>query len=277
MRYDYVLMAFPLIVATVLPPLIPSALSAPIIFLADADTTVRRDFDIRENDNYGLDPRLIVGGNRFATGIPFGGADGMRSLIRFDLSAISGPIRDATLTLTVNLPRGEAVRLDVHRILDSGPLTPWIEGNGDESGTTPGAVDTDSSFGVAWSGEGDNPAADAQNNQTQPNFDPAPVATVLLDVSLIQPGSTVTWDITSLVNDWVSGTVPNFGITLRDSLSTEGTWSFVDFGSREGEQFSQGAIVGPRLVLFTVPEPGNLALLGLVLVVFGFARRHKLH
>jgi hypothetical protein len=84
----------------------------------------------------------------------------MRGLIRFDLSGIpSLPLISATLELTFQgfpNPPDQPFTVDVHRIVDSGDLTPWIEGNGTEISPFPqGCTDQDAAYGVAWLGAGD--------------------------------------------------------------------------------------------------------------------------
>lgn len=233
----------------------PASSNKSLVLPAQADAAVRTDLDVRRNDNYGCEPTLIVGTSRGGGGIPFGGPDAMRSLIRFDLSSIvQGRVTSARLELTFaafdNGLTTSVYQVDVHRIVDSGSRTPWVEGNGAEFlPTPPGCVGTDPSFGVAWAGAGDNPDPDAANNTTQPDFDPAVIATATVSQATALPGDVFQWDITPVVQGWLNGTFPNFGLVLRD-ITADGSFRGVRFGSREAKIFNvPGAVDGPRLVL----------------------------
>jgi len=263
-----------MLLLSVLLSFLPMSARADVIISASADTLIRTDLDIRSNDNHGQNQYLMVGTGRGGGGIPWGGADAIRSLIRFDLSEFVGPIGHAYLRLTVmgyDLGTPLTVyNVDVHRILPAPPLTPWLEGNGYEGpnssmiGAPPGAVWVDQAFGVAWAGAGDNPAADAANNTTQPPFELERVARATVRQATDGPGSVIQWDITDLVNAWISGE-PNEGILLRDP-TTDNDFHALLFWSREGllYHFPQ-ALDGPTIVITQepsiVPEPSSLALL----------------
>jgi hypothetical protein len=234
----------------------------------EADAFVRTDLSIRANDNYGLSQYLIVGTGREPDGEP----DAMRSFIRFDLSDLSAPIARAILAMNVatydNGTPDSVYQIDVHRVLPAQPLTPWNEGNGYEGpnssliGAPPAAVWVDEAHGIAWSGAGDNPDADAANNTTQPPFDPQRVATAVVHQNTDGPGTLIEWDVTDLVNLWISGE-PNEGMVLRDT-TTDGTFRGVVFWSREGLLYDfAGAQAGPRLLI--VPEPDQVLLLATIL------------
>ncbi len=214
---------------------------------AEADSHVRADLSDRENDNYGCHEFMTVGTNRVGT------PDAMRALIRFDLQAIppKSSIKTARLTLTVhsfdNGTPSSTYTVNIHRIVDSGPRTPWQEGNGAERTPQPsGCVWVDEASGVAWVGAGDGGDA---NNQTQPDFDPAVVASATVNQGATSPGDTLGWDITALVQEWIDKTSPNHGILLRDT-TTAGLFLFrgVRFGDREGKIHNiPGSVDGPRL------------------------------
>ena len=235
--------------------------------LAEADTYIRTDLDERRNDNYGRQNFLEVGTSRGGGGTILGDPDAMRALIRFDLTDVPAddPLVNAALELTVDSydqgSSSSVYTLDVHRIVDSGRLTPWVEGNGFEgplgdplniSDAPPLSANVNNAFGVAWEG------IDA-NNQNQPAFDPAVSASAVIDQGVDGPGDVIRWDITTLVQDWLNGRVPNFGIMLRD-VTTDGTFRGVRFGAREGELFKiPNAVAGPRLVLtFEEEAEGDL-------------------
>lgn len=265
-----------------------------------SDTYVRTDLDVRRNDNYGCDKSIAVGTSRGGGGIPYGEADAMRSLIRFDLTNIYTrlealcadivgrianhkdhfighlgkcgrneiQLESAVLELTLlgapntfdqGLPTS-VYKIDVHRVLDSGPLTPfvtWVEGNGRETiPYTPegsGCEHVDPAFGVAW--EGADELGDA-NNQSVPEFDKEVIASAIIDQAVNQGGDIVQWDITQLVVDWLNGTVPNHGILLRD-VTSDGSFRGVRFGAREGMLFNiyPDAVQGPRLIVEFSEQP----------------------
>ena len=94
------------------------SLAQPIVLPAVADAYIRTDLDIRRNDNYGCQQFVMVGTSRGGGGIPFGGADAMRALIQFDLSAIPpGSVTSAILKLTI---------LDAHRDPVGRNIAVWI-------------------------------------------------------------------------------------------------------------------------------------------------------
>ena len=108
-----------------------------VVLEAEADAHVRTDLDVRANDNYGCQQAIIIGTSRGGGGLEFGEADAMRSLIRFNLSGITAEdVESASLVLTLfgfdNGLSTSVYTVDVHRIVDSGSRTPWIEGNGME-------------------------------------------------------------------------------------------------------------------------------------------------
>jgi hypothetical protein len=235
-----------------------------VVLDAVADTTTRTDLNARRNDNYGCDWFIVVGGSRGGGGIPDGGADGIRTLIQFDLAGIDRPVVDAKLELTVgtyfsfSAPEVlQVYNVDVHRVVDSFPLTPWIEGNGVEGyleDPIPGCVGVDAANGVAWVGASDGGDT---NNQTQPDFDPTVEASAVLDENTSGAGSVFQWDLTDLVAGWAMGAVPNFGIVLRD-VTTDGTFRHVFFGAREGRIYEDvipddRVQDGPRLVITLGP------------------------
>ncbi|RPH56355.1 DNRLRE domain-containing protein, partial [bacterium] len=220
-------------------------LAQPIALQAIADASVRTDLDVRRNDNYGCEAFLLVGTSRGGGGLPFGGADAMRALIQFDLSAIpSGSVTNAILELTIFDPpydNGQSTSVytvNVHRV-----LAPWMEGNGNEVSPPSGCTGTDPADGMAWAGAGDNADPDAANNQTQPPFDPTVIATAVVNQDTNVAGDVIHFDVTSLAQAWVNGTVPNHGILLRD-LTSDGSFRGVLFGAREESEEDN-----PRLVV----------------------------
>lgn len=214
---------------------------------ASADTLVRTDVNLRRNDNYGCEGGLMVGTGRGGGGIPWGGPDAMRSYVRFALPAVSAAeVLRAELQFTVvsfNQGTGSSIfTLNAHRVIDSAPRTPWLEGNGTTNPTPPaGCVDVDQASGMAWEG------LDA-NNQSQPDFDATAAATTTATQGTTLPGDLVRWDVTSLVRAWLAGGWPNLGLVVRDPTS-DGSFRELYFASRErGEPYA-----GPRLVLTIAP------------------------
>ncbi|MCA9752658.1 MAG: DNRLRE domain-containing protein [Gemmatimonadetes bacterium] len=214
-----------------LPAFLASGASAQLVELAPvADTDVNTSLDARRNDNYGCDPILNVAGSRGGGGIPYGGADGIRILLQFDLSTVSAPIGLAELELHLSDFRNDTsaqdFAIDVHRVTEA-----WEEGDGNESPPHPGGCQgVDPASGVAWVGAGDGGDA---NNQTQPAFDPAIESTLSFNsLDATGPGTAYVWDVTTLVNGWITNQYPNHGMMLRD-VTTDGSYKDVGFASRE--------------------------------------------
>lgn len=230
-----------------------------ITLSAEADTSVRTDLDVARNDNRGCEWVLYVGTGRGGNGQPYGAPDAMRTLVRFDMSALPAGdvVERAVLELTVSgydngLPTS-VYNVDVHRIVDSGALTPWLEGNGLHSPgpNVPQCVGVDPAFGVAWSGVGDG---GDDNNLSQPGFDPTVLASAVVNQATDGAGTVVRWDVTSLARAWADGTISNQGVMLRD-VTTDGSFRGVLFGSREAlaYEFPNG-VAGPRLVITAGPR-----------------------
>lgn len=204
-----------------------------------ADSLVRTDLDVRRNDNHGMQQYVMVGTGRGGDGKPWGAADAMRSLLRFDLSGLPmEPLVGAELEMriyAIGFGHPQSVfRLQVHRIVPSGNRTPWVEGNGFEFASwdtlirPAGSAFVNDAYGVAWAGAGDNPAPDAANNTTQPDFDAAIEATSLVDAATMGEGDIVRCNVADLVERWIAGAVPNLGIVLRDP-TTDGDFREVYF------------------------------------------------
>lgn len=235
----------------------------------EADTLLRTDLDARRNDNYGKQQILLVGTGRGGDGQPYGAADAIRSLLRFDLSTLpTEPMISAKLVLSIyefgsGTPTS-VYTIGAHRIVPSGLRTPWDEGNGFEgwpTGAPPGSVDVDTAFGVAWAGAGDNPDPSADNNKTQPDYDPVAEATTLVSRATTSSGDLVEWDLTSLVNRWRTGAVPNLGLLLRDPTS-DGDFRELRFDAKDGASLSVPDPkwhVMPRLILVYQAEPATTA------------------
>ncbi len=228
--------------------------------VASKDTYVRTDLDIRRNDNYGCDFAFCVGTGRGGDGMPWGAADAMRAMIQFDLAAIPAPVAKALLRLRVvedvRDASLEALVVSVHRIEPTPELTPWEEGNGAEATGYPKQCEhADPAHGVAWEG----PPAGDQNNQPQPGSSDEVFASYGFPAAqVVKTGTVVDFDITALVNGWISGKYENYGLMLR-ALEASTAFKGIFFGAREGELFDypdERRQPGPELLLFAdEPNP----------------------
>lgn len=219
-------------------------LDYPVITVpASADATIRRDHPLRLNDNYGLDPHLDVGGVREDFVGEVDGSDGIVSLLRFDLPEFAAPIEKAWLDLSlVEYVEGTGQRyeLQVHRVVDSGDRTPWIEGNGCEFlPETVGSVNVNEAYGVAWVGAGDG---GDENNVTRPDFLPEIAGSTVFHQDEVPPGSVISIEVTELVQGWIVGQYPNYGLVLRDVLYDGAQFKQIRFASRD---FNRIDLVGP--------------------------------
>lgn len=218
---------------------------------AAADAMIRSDLFSRQNDNYGADPFLGIGGTRTDdASIP---ADAIRSLIQFDLSEATRPVEEAWLELTIVgfwEGVGQEYRLDVYPVVPSGDRTPWVEGNGAEVASPPPDVDwVDPAYGVAWLGAEDGGDA---NNTTRPDIADSPAASALVIQGVHAPGDVVRFPVTDLVNSWILGETPNLGLMVRDGTATSGYFRQLMFGARDGlmREYSDSRVQpGPRLVI----------------------------
>ena len=122
-----------------------------------------------------------------------GGGSGDHSLLQFDLSSIPvhSKIENASLWL-YKWTSGAGGTIALHRVTSD-----WAEGTQDHT-TGPGATWNDRDTGVPWISPGGD-------------YDPSPV-----DVSNLNAGAAAwyRWDITPLVQGWVSGSYDNQGMIL---------------------------------------------------------------
>lgn len=168
-------------------------------------------------------------------------SNNQRTLIQFDLSSIpaGSTIDSATLSLNADTTYGtnaNAQPMEVYRV-----TRPW-----DEAGATwIRATSTE-----PWSTQGGDYVGMGGAQNVDPyatnNANPA-------DDTL------VSWDVTSLVNEWTAGVNPNYGLEILSYLGNRLTFDSSEI-SVDG-----GASVAPALVVnYTpIPEPASLALLGL--------------
>lgn len=213
-----------------------------LLLSAAADTYVRADLDVRMNDNYGHERVMNVGTGRGSSIGGWGAADAMRSLMKFNIPSIpvTASIQRGTLQLTIHSfggSRSTPFKVEVHRVTQT-----WTEGNGAEGypELVPNTTNPDAASGVAWRG------ADA-NNQTQPTFDPTPVAAALIDPAVNEPGDVIKFDITPIVQQWVREPSSNYGVILIDP-TTNGDFRELRFGTHEADIYRfPDEVPGPRL------------------------------
>ncbi len=102
------------------------------------------------------------------------------------------------------------------------------------------------------------------------DIDPTPVASLAFPTAPPSYNTPLSWDVTSLVSNWVAGAYPNYGLLLKWDQTTPNRWySFVGpNGPYYGSQYA-----APSLTFTTIPEPSAAVLLaGSVLLA---ARRRK--
>jgi hypothetical protein len=163
----------------------------------------------------------------------FGGARSV-GLISFDLSAVpsGATINDASLSLFHRVNNNNGQTYQIFRVTSS-----WAEST------------------VTWN--------------TQPTFDPVAVAS--LTIGDTSSGLYRSWDITALVQGWVSGTYQNYGMWIEEvPIQGSGT---AFFESSDG-QADRRPILDITYDAVGVPDTGSS--LGLVLSGFlfvGFAAR----
>ncbi len=194
----------------------------PFLFLwdqQDVDTAVLtavQDTYIKlgeTGNNFGVGSQLIV--DREST-------DLQRALVQFDLSSIpvDAIIQSATLNLEATAVDG-ILTIDVYQLLES-----WAEGT--SNGSSDDANWTNRDTGTAWTTAGGY-------------FD----ATAIDSLTASATGQH-SWDITTLVQDWVDGTDANYGVMIA-SPDGGGNRTF-SFDSREGT-------TAPQLIIhYSVPN-----------------------
>jgi len=175
------------------------------------------------NTNYGNSNQVYVKGKS---------GDMKRGLLRFSLPAIPGNaiIDSAMLSLYMEAgPSNEATT--VYRI-----LKPWTEP------------------GVNWN------KYDATNNWTTPGGDGDNVAIANSYLTGAVPGWK-NWNVRSVVQGWVSGTYPNYGMGMARNPEGSGTQDII-FRSKEGASFIPRLYVAYRVPLActAVPTYAPLAL-----------------
>ena len=185
---------------------------------AGKDTLIDRFYDIQ---NYGAVDDLIVSSNPSWM---------RRSLLEFDLSAIPAGVRiiSAKLELQQRIVGTPGV-IGVHRVTRS-----WEEGTGKGTGNSDGASWLEYNGNNTWS----QPGGD---------FDSTLYGTAT--ISTAKNGGWVAWDIRDLVDEWVSGASPNYGLILVG----DGVVDNAEFQSRE----EPDPTAAPKLTIIYTCECGK--------------------
>jgi hypothetical protein len=104
---------------------------------------------------------------------------------------------------------------------------------------------------------------------TAPSYDPTAVASLLIsDTSNLQYR---TWDIANLVQGWVNGTYPNYGLWVEE-IPVQGT-GIAYFNSSDSIETKRPILDINFTENAVVPEPTSLALVGIGAIGIGLARR----
>ena len=149
------------------------------------DTWVTAD---QPSNNYGVTGEMVVSG----------GNDPKYFLDRFDLSAI--PFGSRILSARLEMYLGYLDSNDPAGTFSIFPMTQdWSEGSGDWWNPGDGVSWDTADGSTAWSWSDNHRSA-------------RPVATTQVDPAFSGPHS---WEIRSLVQQWVSGETPNFGLVLK--------------------------------------------------------------
>ncbi len=192
---------------------------------------------VNPNNNYGANPQISIYNN---------GGNVQRIVTLFDLPSLpSGEsVVKATLRMTAYKTQSHNEPMDVYRI-----TAPWDEST------------------VTWNTSWVTPGGDYVGSTGGRDVSPYATTKVSLDGS--EERATISWDITSLVQEWYGGKA-NYGLVL---LAGEGNQ--LVFFSREGGVESESL---PALEITTsaVPEPTTIIAGALLLLPLGASARRML-
>lgn len=162
--------------------------------------------------NYGNEPNLTTNGQSSALA---------RSLFEFDLSAIPSAtvIDSAVFKLYLSIWSGKKNNVTSHKITND-----WLEGDGDSTGVTWDYRDKNGP--VLWNNAGGD-------------YDTSTAGTFKVSTS-----GWYSMDLTALVQEWIDGTTPNYGIILAQQYSAKNHTNY--YVSSENTLFT---ILRPRLTI----------------------------
>ena len=188
-----------------------------IDLIATEDTYIRGKVGTEQTNNYGSCDKLLIDREEI---------DLHRALLQFDLSEIPGCAVITTAELILNCTKKQDMNVSVFQI---GATDVWDEGS---SCAAIGAANWNIRTGTSpWSTTG---VVGAFNGGT-------PLATINANVGNIQ-----SWTITSLVQDWFSGTAVNNGVMLGSQDGTNDKLA-------EYESTDKGGSAPPKLrVTYTI-------------------------
>ena len=146
------------------------------------------------------------------------GSQFLHSVLKFDVSSLTGQtISSATIDVEVRSSSNAPITINAHRL-----TTNWTEGS--------------VTWNSPWSAAGGD-------------YDPTVVgsASFTSNLSLGDPTETMSIDITDLVQGWIDGTYPNYGLVLRDA---SGTARSINCYTKEG-------LVAPKLAVVSCSGGGS--------------------
>ncbi len=156
-----------------------------------------------------------------------------RSLIKYDLSGVTGSVVSASLTLTTGYSNPGPGAIDVYRVASD-----WNRSQ---------VTWYNATSGTAWVAEGGDYAGNPASSTAYASFVPqAGVNTV---------------DVTYLVKSWINGSYANYGLELTGSGATDGSVNTYFYPYQFGTAQPTLNIVTTATETSETPEPGTLALL----------------
>lgn len=163
----------------------------------------------------------------------------MRSVVSFDLSQIpeGSTINSATFSLyQLAQVDNSTPTLDVHYLTRD-----WTEGTGVLNNTGDGATWSTHDGVNPWSDPGGDYSAAASASAVAPDSN----------------ASWVDWDVTSLAQAWVDGSIPNNGLLVKEDMENPWTWDMKIYASSD---YGTDPSLRPKLVIDYVPAPGTISM-----------------